>query len=344
MRRHGLTRYSRRMPSQVILAHPEGPVIVEELEAGRRQVSVELFDPSTFIPEPVVETSYPVELIQAILALRGPAQLGYSIRRAEDPAHLAEPLRHYTLAYVGEEELDGRRLLDFGCGSGSSTVALARLCPRTEIVAVDLVEGNVVVARLRATHYEVASATFLVSPGPLELPPDIGTFDFVVLSAVYEHLLPAERPVLMRELWRVLRPGGILFLNQTPHRWYPLEYHTTGLPLLNYLPSGAALLAAKRLSRRVEPGSSWEDLLRDGVRGATERQILGHLRAAGDGTPTLLRPSRQGLRDQVDLWYALSTAQRPRRIKRAMRVAFKAVGRLTGSSFVPTLALAIRKS
>jgi hypothetical protein len=43
----------------------------------------------------------------------------------------------------------------------------------------------------------------------------------------------------MAELWRQLRLGGILFLNQTPHRYYPLEHHTTGLPLLNYLPERA---------------------------------------------------------------------------------------------------------
>jgi hypothetical protein len=41
-----------------------------------------------------------------ILELRGPAMLGYSIRRAEEPAHLTEPLRHYTLAYVPEADLD----------------------------------------------------------------------------------------------------------------------------------------------------------------------------------------------------------------------------------------------
>jgi hypothetical protein len=33
--------------------------------------------------------------------------LGYSIRRAEEPAHLTEPLRHHTLAYIPEADLDG---------------------------------------------------------------------------------------------------------------------------------------------------------------------------------------------------------------------------------------------
>jgi 2-polyprenyl-3-methyl-5-hydroxy-6-metoxy-1,4-benzoquinol methylase len=332
------------MGAPVTLEHPEGRVFVEDLGSGRKRVAVELVDPSVFMPTASVETNYSLELIEAILVLRGPAMLGYSIRRAEEPAQLAEPLRHYILSFVSEAEFEGERLLDFGCGSGSSTVALARLFPRTEILAVDLEEDNVAVARLRAAHYEVANATFLVSPGPLELPRDIGAFDFACLSAVYEHLLPAERPVLMMRLWRVLRPGGILFLNQTPHRYYPLEYHTTGLPLLNYLPARAAFFAARHLSRRVDRGQTWEELLRGGVRGATEGEILGQLRATGDGIPMLLRPSRLGLEDQVDLWYSLSMAQRPRRLKRAMRPAFKGLSRVTASSFVPSLALAIRKA
>lgn len=328
----------------VVLTHPEGTAVVEDLGFGRRRVVVQLVDPSAYLSEAAVETDYPLPLIEAILALRGPAMVGYSIKRAEDPAQLVEPLRHYTLAYVNDAELDGARLLDFGCGSGSSTIALARLFPRTEIVAVDLDEGNVSVARLRAQHYEVANAVFRVSPGPFELPPDLGTFDVVYLSAVYEHLLPAERPVLMAKVWDVLRPGGTLFLNQTPHRFYPLEGHTTGLPLLNYVPRRLAHPAARHLSNRVGRDATWESLLRAGVRGGTEGQILRHLRATGDGRPLLLQPSRLGCHDQVDLWYSLSIAQRPHRLKRIMRAFFKLARRVTGRNFVPNVNVAIRKA
>jgi ubiquinone/menaquinone biosynthesis C-methylase UbiE len=331
------------MDTVVTLEHPEGRVVVVGRASGRKRVSVELADPTAFMPAATAETHYPVELIEAILALRGPAMLGYSIRRAEEPSGLLETLRQYMLAYIDEAEFEGRRLLDFGCGSGSSTVALARLFPNTKIVAVDLDEQNVKVARLRARHHGVNNVTLRVSPDPLELPADIETFDFVCLSAVYEHLLPAERPVLMTKLWEVLHPGGVLFLNQTPHRYYPLEFHTTGLPLLNYLPARVAHLAARHLSPLIGRGLSWEELLRGGVRGGTENEILRHLPAGGRGRATLLRPTHLGFSDQVDLWYSVSMARRPRWFKRVMRGAFKGVGRLTGSSFVPDLNLAIRK-
>jgi 2-polyprenyl-3-methyl-5-hydroxy-6-metoxy-1,4-benzoquinol methylase len=327
----------------VALEHPEGRVVIEEACHGRKRVSVKLFDPTRFMPYSSAETDYSIELIEQILVFRGPSMLCYSIIRAEEPSQLTEPLRHYILGYVNESDFEGKRILDFGCGSGSSTVALASFFPSAEIIAIDVVEGNIPVARERARHYGVSNATFRVSPSPIELPSDIGPFDFIVLSAVYEHLLPNERRALLPQLWRSLRRDGILFLNQTPHRYYPLEYHTTGLPFLNYLPDPIAYKVALTFSKRVASDGSWHDLLRDGIRGATEREILKDLRTAGEGRPLLLKPRRLGFSDPVDVWYSLSIARRPHRVKPVMKLVFKGISRVTRTTFVPDLNLAIKK-
>ena len=89
---------------------------------------------------------------------------------------------------------------------------------------------------------------FELSPSGSELPPDIGSFDYVILSAVWEHLLPAERPVITRLLWNALRPGGALLINQTPDRWSPFEHHTTGLWGINYLPDRLACYVARHFA------------------------------------------------------------------------------------------------
>lgn len=327
----------------VTLEHPDGCVVVHEIEPDRRRVSVEPADPPTFIPYPTFETTYSVELIEEILALRGPAQLGYSILREEDPSHLKSRLENYILSYRDAAEFDGERVLDFGCGSGSSTVALGEMLRRAEIVAVDLDEGNVAVARVRARYRGIENVTFLVSPGPMDLPPALGTFDVVFVTAVCEHLLPSERTTIIPKLWHALRPGGVLFVSETPHRYYPVEYHTTGLPLLNYVPSGLAYALTRRFSRRAPRTLTWEQLLRGGVRGCTEGELLRILRSAGGGAPLALAPRKRGHHDQVDIWYSESMARRPLRVKPAMRVAFKAVSRLAGADFVPTLYLAIEK-
>ena len=331
-------------PARVTLEHPEGRVHLDDLGDGRMHVSVEVFDSEVFVPHDSCETAYPVELVSAILAVKSPAWLCYSLQREESPLTVEVVLRQAILSFVGEEELGGKRLLDFGCGSGASTMVLKRLLPDTVIVGIDIAPEQLAIARDRAEHYGLKDVEFVLSPRADGLPAGIGTFDAILFSAVFEHMLPDERNDLLPRIWALLRPGGILFLNQTPHRWYPLEHHTTGLPFVNYLSDRLALRVARRFSKRVSVDATWEQLLRDGIRGGTERQILRILRAAGEGEPVTLRPTRLGIRDSVDIWYAYSTARNPRPLKRAMRAAFKGLSRLTGEGFAPDLNLALRKS
>lgn len=68
------------------------------------------------------------------------------------------------------------------------------------------------------------------------------------------------------------------------------------------------------------------------------------LRSAGDGAPRLLDLSRFGLKDRVELWYACSMGRRPLKVKRLMRLVFKAVTAVTRTGFAPSLNLAIQKT
>ncbi len=68
----------------------------------------------------------------------------------------------------------------------------------------------------------------------------------------------SERRSLLPQPWASLRPGGIMFVDLTPHRYYLLEYHTTGLLFLKYAPDRLALTAARSASARVEQGRRWE--------------------------------------------------------------------------------------
>ncbi len=329
--------------SEVVLEHRDGLVRLTSRGASRRHVTVELFDPSVFVSVPECVTSYPLELIEAILAVKGPAWLCYSLRREESGQDVELVLRHAIFAFIDEHTLDGRRLLDFGCGSGASTLALTRLLPETEVVGIDIADDQLEIARLRARHYGVRQVRFLRSSMPDDLPPGIGEFDAVLLSAVFEHMLPAERTTLLPKIWSHLSPNGILFLNQTPHRYFPIEHHTTGLPLLNYLPDRVALRAARRFSRRVEPDATWQSLLRAGVRGGTAREVLRTLANVSESRPVLLKPSRLGARSAADIWYGYSMARNPRPAKRIVRLVFKAIEVLTAGAFAPDLNLAIVK-
>ena len=107
------------------------------------------------------------------------------------------------------EDLNGKALLDAGCGTGwFSKVAAER---GAIVTSMDLGE------RLLGEVAKKCESTRVVG-SILEMPFADGAFDFVVSSEVIEHIpTPLQA---FDELYRVLRPGGVLALT-TPNRlWY----------------------------------------------------------------------------------------------------------------------------
>jgi SAM-dependent methyltransferase len=329
----------------ITLQHPDALVDIDELQNGKRQLTVHLLEPSTFIPHTTWVTSYPLDLIELILHVKGPAYLCDEIMRDEDPAYVKTHLEKAILGYVDESQFACERILDFGCGSGASTMVLCSLFPKAEIVGIELGGDLLSIAKARAHYYGFHNVTFIQSPSGVELPEDIGTFDYVVLSGVYEHLLPHERKCLMPELWSMLRPGGVLFIDETPYRFFPIESHTTGLPIINYLPDRIALALSRRFSSKIAKDESWESLLKNGIRGGSVREIMNILH--GYGKPMLLKPNRLGFRDRVDLWYeaygSLSISKFSL-IAKPLKFILKTIQLLTGITVLPYLSLAIKKN
>lgn len=322
------------------LEDERGILLVEEIGDGKRRLRASP-GPGISVTRAEHVTSYPLELIELVVRVRKTTWAIDEIAREEDSSYVSRALRYSLLGFVPAESFVGKRLLDFGSGSGASTVALARLFPDTEIVGVEVDEPLIELARARVRHFGIETVSFLGSPDPESLPADLGTFDFVNLGAVYEHLLPPERQRLLPQLWSVLSPGGVFFVNQLPHRFYPLEYHTTGLPLLNYLPDRLALVAARRFSS-VADDATWEFLQRIGIRGGTASEVGADL-IRGGGRARRLRPTQDDLRDHADLWYAVRSDVRPHPAKRAMREVFRTISRVVGEPFVPSLSLAYQK-
>jgi SAM-dependent methyltransferase len=325
-----------------LLDHPDARVSVAETGGGKRRISVEP-NGDLYVPTRVWETAYPLDLIQHVLQVKGPAYLCDEIMRDESPAYVQHDFRWDILSYIDEQAFVGRRVLDFGSGSGASSVVLARMLPGGEINGVELMPEYVELARHRARFHGVDDrTTFHLSPDPHSLPAGFGQFDYIILSAVYEHLLPAERQTLLPFLWSHLKPGGVLFIDQTPYRWFPIELHTTNLPLINYFPDRLTLACARRFCKRVRHDESWPELLRRGIRGGTTREIMGILNR-DEHSAQLLEPTRGGVRDHIALWYGLSSTTRRPLTKKLMMWAFRGIKTTTSVTMIPTLSLAIRR-
>jgi SAM-dependent methyltransferase len=154
----------------------------------------------------------------------------------------------YTFDRFVPLPLDGSyRILDYGCGLGHSLDAVLNRFPNAQFVAADYVSDALELcvqlfgADPRVQIVRMTGSTSLEEIGD--------GFDIILLNAVFEHLLPHERPLLMSDLWRRLKPGGYMVVTETPWRWFPIETHCTSLPLVNYLPDRLALAALRRCGR-----------------------------------------------------------------------------------------------
>ena len=326
----------------VTLRAAEGTATLEALPDGRLRVTLHPFDENLFLPRRSAETSLPRAIVEALLR-QSFVRLGDALARHEDPRYVIEAVTDQLAAYCEASDFAGKRLLDFGCGTGASTACIAAMFPQTEVVGVELDAESVAIARRIAAWRGLANARFEVSPHGAALPAGIGRFDYVMLSAVYEHLLPEERRLVLPMLWSAMRRGGVLFVNQTPHRFFPYEHHSTGLWLINYLPDRVALFLARRFSRINREDNrrrDWRGHLRAGLRGGTEREILRNLSPAGDGRAALLQP-RHG--DRAAYWLARTSGERHLLVKRLVASFFRLTDRWLGTVPALNLDVAFRK-
>lgn len=100
-------------------------------------------------------------------------------------------------------------ILDVGCGTGLGLLEAARvLGPCRKLAGVDLSPGMIDVARARARASGEPAVFTVGDAEALELPD--GSFDLVICNSAYHWF--ADRSRAIKELSRVLRPGGQLLL------------------------------------------------------------------------------------------------------------------------------------
>lgn len=100
-------------------------------------------------------------------------------------------------------------VLDCGCGPGGISVTLAALVPHGRVVGIDVEDGQLAMGRREAEQRGIVNVEFQHA-SVYALPFADATFDAVLAHAVVYHL--AEPMKALRELWRVLKPGGLIGL------------------------------------------------------------------------------------------------------------------------------------
>ncbi len=179
--------------------------------------------------------------------------------------------RHFLgplFAYLRRRGLGGLSVLEVGCSFGHITEYLAELPEVAELRTFDTDPAFVAITRAKVEELGLAKVREVMrfsNDETRRLPYPDARFDLVLAVGVVEHLPARDRRVQVDEYYRVLAPGGHIAVLDTPNRLFPLETHSVGLPLVQWLPSRWAY----RYARLGRPGRfrdvSYEEFTADGT-------------------------------------------------------------------------------
>lgn len=153
----------------------------------------------------------------------------------------ADVLRHLASAGTSLKELT---ILDFGCGVGESLSHFRQLFPDADIIGADVSSKSLEVA---ARRYAGIARLVHLPAGEMNLLPD-ASVDVAFSACVFHHIPHAEHDRVLRQLLRIVKPGGWLFVFEH-NPLNPLTLHA-----VNTCPfdENAELIRAGEFKRRVE--------------------------------------------------------------------------------------------
>ena len=125
------------------------------------------------------------------------------------PDRIAANARMYGLDPAPVERC---RVLELGCGAGGNLVPMACGLPDARFLGIELAARPVALGRGLAARLGLRNLE-LQQRDLLDLPADLGEFDYVIAHGVYSWVPAPVRDALVSAFARHLAPGGIAYLN-----------------------------------------------------------------------------------------------------------------------------------
>ena len=210
-------------------------------------------------------TQYSARVIRLLVERKGPrrAPLYFAFKEARGH-HFLSPLFRYLRA----RSATNLSVLEVGCSFGHITEYLAEQPEVAAIHAFDTDPAFVAITRAKVEELglrAVREVALLSNDATRRLPWADGAFDLVLAVGVVEHLPARDRRAHVDEYYRVLAPGGHLAILDTPNRWFPLETHSVGLPLVQWLPPRLAWHYARACRPATFRAVPYNEFVADGT-------------------------------------------------------------------------------
>jgi ubiquinone/menaquinone biosynthesis C-methylase UbiE len=170
----------------------------------------------------------PLWILKLILAILGIAWIFRQVRKPSGPLGKrvvrAMNLAHATMTDWALQQVEvpkNASVLDVGCGGGRTVARLAALAPEGKAFGLDYSATSVAVSRntnageIEKGHVQIEQGSVAALPFPDR------TFD--VVTAVETHYYWPDLPANIREVLRVLKPGGTFVLVAETYRGGPLR-------------------------------------------------------------------------------------------------------------------------
>ena len=189
-----------------------------------------------------------------------------------------DPITQYVLApneswnreaVVKAVKNSPRKILDLGCGTGSTTIMLKKAFPNAEVIGLDLSPQMLVMADYKAQQsglniqwlQGLAEATGFADD----------EFDLVTASLLFHETPPHIAEAILQEAYRLLSPGGTIAIldgNQKTLRQTPWLTEVFEEPYINQYAAGSmdAWLGAAGFTKVLTEDVWWTNQLSTGVK------------------------------------------------------------------------------
>jgi SAM-dependent methyltransferase len=170
--------------------------------------------------------------------------------------------------YLGARGARDLSVLEVGCSSGHITEYLGEQPAVARITTFDTDRAFVDITRAKVEELglrKVAEVRHVDPAAGARLPWPDAAFELVLAIGVIEHVPLATRRAWVDEFYRVLARGGHIAILDTPNRAFPLETHSVGLPLVQWLPDRLAYRYARLLRPARFAGVTFENFTAAGT-------------------------------------------------------------------------------